>query len=103
MKVTEKITLPALQKNFVNIFFSCLPGNFALKNGGDFWLIFSGLCLPRNEARKVLKKIGENSEQNSGQNAGRKFEKFGKFSFCNFPDLTKETRADRPQSDPILT
>ena len=30
------VTLPALQKNFVNIF-SCLPGNFALKNGGDFW------------------------------------------------------------------
>ena len=30
------VTLPALQKNFVNIFW-CLPGNFALKNGGDFW------------------------------------------------------------------
>ena len=23
-------------ETFVNIF-SCLPGNFALKNGGDFW------------------------------------------------------------------
>ena len=80
------LTLPALQKNFVNIF-SCLPGNFALKNGGDFWRFFSGLRLPRNEARKVLEKFGENSEQNSGQNSGRKFEKFGKLSFCDFPDL----------------
>ena len=33
---TQNFTLPALQKNFVNIF-SCLPGNFALQNGGDFW------------------------------------------------------------------
>ena len=39
---------------------------------GEF---FSGLRLPRNEARKVLEKFGENSEQNSGQNWGRKFEK----------------------------
>ena len=30
------VTLPALQKNFVNIF-SCFPGIFALKNDGDFW------------------------------------------------------------------
>ena len=33
---TRYFTLPALQKNFVLYFFSCLPGNFALKNGGDF-------------------------------------------------------------------
>ena len=36
MKPEEFVTLPTPQKNFVNIF-SCLPGNFALKNGGDFW------------------------------------------------------------------
>ena len=29
-------TLPALQKHVVD-FSSNLPGNFALKNGGDFW------------------------------------------------------------------
>ena len=55
---------------------SNLPRNFALKNGSDFWWIFSGLCSPRNEERKLLKKIGENSEQNSG----------GTF-VCNFSDL----------------
>ena len=31
------VTLLALQKSLRNIFFSFLPGNFALKNGGDFW------------------------------------------------------------------
>ena len=76
-------------EEFCEYFFACLPGNFALKNGGDFWWIFSGLRLPRNEARKILEKFGKNSEQNSGQNSGRKFEKFGKLSFCKFSDLTK--------------
>ena len=65
------------------ILFSYLPGNFTLKNGGDFWWIFSGLRLPWNKARKILEKFGENWEQNSGRN----IEKFGELSFCNFPDL----------------
>ena len=69
-------------------FFSGLPGDFALKNAGDLWRFFSSLRFPRNEARKLLKKFGENSEQNSGQNSGRKFEKFGELSFCDFSDLT---------------
>ena len=76
-------------EEFCEYCFPSLPGNFALKNCGDFGWIFSGLRLPRNEARKVLEKFGENSEQNSGQNSWRKFEKFGKLSFCNFSDLTK--------------
>ena len=88
LKDPLRVTLLALQKNSVNIF-SCLPGNFALKNDGDFWWIFSRLRLPRNETQTVLEKIGENSERNSGQNSGRKFEKFGKLSFCNFSDLIK--------------
>ena len=86
--VPWKVTLPALQKHFVNTFL-CLPGNFVLKHGGDFWWIFSGLSFPQNEARKILQKFGENSEQNSGQNPGREFEKFGELSFCSFSDLMK--------------
>ena len=78
-----------LSRNILWIFSSNLRGNFALKNGGDFWWIFSGLRFPRNKARKLLKNFGENSEQNSGQNSGRKFEKFGDFSFCIFSDLTR--------------
>ena len=73
-------------RNILWIFSSCLPGNFALKNGGDFWWIFSGLRFPRNEARNIPEKFGENSEQKFGANPGRKFEKFGELSFCNFSD-----------------
>ena len=69
------------------ISFSYLPGNFALKKGGDFWWIFSGLRLLGNEARKLLENFGENSEQNSGGNSGQKFKKFGELSFCHFSDL----------------
>ena len=71
-------------EEFCEYFFCFCLGILHWKNGGDFWWIFSGLRLPRNEARKVLEKFGENWEQNSG----RKLEKFGKLSFCNFSGLT---------------
>ena len=64
-----------LSRNILWIRFLCLPGNFALKKGGDFWWIFSGLRFPRNEARKLLEKFGENSEQNSGAKFGTKIRK----------------------------
>ena len=83
------ITLPAPQKNFVNIFF-VFAWEFCVEKWRGFLVNLSGLHIPRNEARKVLEKFGENSEQNSGQNSGRKFEKFGKLSFCDFPDLKNE-------------
>ena len=55
--------------NFCEYFSSDLPGDSALKNGGDFWWIFSGLRFPGNTVRytdrKVLKNFGKNSEQNS--------------------------------------
>ena len=38
-----------------------------------------------NKAPKILENFGENSEENPG----RTFEKFGELSFCNFSDLTK--------------
>ena len=49
-----KTLLCVLSRRILWIFFSCLPGNFALKNGRDFWWIFSVLRLPRNKARKIL-------------------------------------------------
>ena len=45
---------------------------------------------PMKQSTKSPRKIREHSEQNSGQNSGRKFEKFGELSFCNFSDLTEE-------------
>ena len=95
----QKRLLWPLSRNILWIFSSNLPGNFALKNCGDFWWIFSGLRLPQNEARQLLKKFGENSEQNSGQNSGRKIEKFGELSFCNFSDLTKKDKKGRTSPD----
>ena len=84
------VTLPPLQKHFVN-FFSYVPGNCALKNAGifgEFFLVtLVSVSHKLNEARKILKKFGENSERNSGQNPGQKFEKFGELSFCDFSDL----------------
>ena len=47
-----------LSRKLLWIFSSNLPGNFALKNGGAFWGIFSGLNFPRNEAPK-LKNLGK--------------------------------------------
>ena len=75
-------TVPALQKTFVDFFyFPSLPGNFALKNAGDFRLIFSGLRFPSNKGfkhencsknpGKIRSKIrGKIREENSGQNSG---------------------------------
>ena len=81
--------MPALQKNFVNIFF-VFAGEFCIEKWRGFLVNSSGLRLPQNEARKILEKFGENSEQNSGQNSGRKIEKFG-INFRSAPvyDLTK--------------
>ena len=81
---SDIFTLPALQTYFVNIFFFVFAWEFCSEKWRGFLVNFSGLCFPRNEARKILEKFGEDSEQNSGQNPGQKFEKFGELSFCNF-------------------
>ena len=64
-----------LSRRILWIFFSCLPGNFALKNGGDFWWIFSGPRLPQNEAQKILEKFGEKFGAKFGAKFGTKIRK----------------------------
>ena len=81
------VTLPALQKNFVNIFF-VFAWEFCIEKRRGFLVNFFWSPFPTKRSTKSLEKFGENSEQNSGQNSGRKFEKFGKLSFCSFSDLT---------------
>ena len=79
----SSFTLPALQTTLV-IFFFEFAWEFCIeKMVGTFGEIFSGLPLPRDEARK-LNKFEEHSEQNWGQNSGREF---GELLFCNFADL----------------
>ena len=82
------VTLPALQKTFVDLFFE-FAWEFCIENWRGFLgEFFAGLRFPRNEARKLQKKKnGGNSEQNSGQNSGWKFEKSGELSFCVFSAL----------------
>ena len=58
-RLNSQASICPLSKKLLWIFYSNLPGNFALKNGGDFWWIFSGLRFPQNEARKLLEKFGK--------------------------------------------
>ena len=83
----------------MNIFFFEFAWEFCIEKWRGFLVNFFWsltLCFPRNEARKILEKFGENSEQNSGQNSGQKFEKFGRLSFCDFSDL--RNCAEKPMS-----
>ena len=59
------------RKNSEFFFFGFAWGfqHLALKNGGFFWWIFSGLRVLRNKARKILEKFGETSEDNSGESS----------------------------------
>ena len=66
---SPKVTLPAHQKTFVDDFFE-LSWEFCIEKWRGFLVIFSGLRLPRNEARQLLKEFGENPDQNSRQNSG---------------------------------
>ena len=74
-------------EEFCEYFFRVCLGILHWKMAGIFGESFL-VSVSHNEAWKILEKFGENPEQNSGQNSGRKFEKFGKLSFCDFPDLT---------------
>ena len=69
------VALPALQKTFVDFFFEFAWEFCVEKMPGIFGAFLSGLLFPRNEARKLLKEFGENSEQNSGQDSGTKIRK----------------------------
>ena len=57
----QSITLPALQKKFVNIFCRVCLGMLDWKMAGIFGEFCSGLHFPLNEAQKLLDKFGENS------------------------------------------
>ena len=84
--------LRPLQKHFVNIFFE-FAWEFSIEKWRGFLVIFFWAPFPRNEAWKLLKKFGENSERNSGQNPGQTFEENGELSFCDFSDLKEPLNA----------
>ena len=88
-------------ENFCGFSFRVCLGILHWKKAGIFWWIFSGVRFPRNEARKLLKKFGENSERNSGQNPGQKFKKFA----ATFSDLTDNCIrvAQEPETGTVRT
>ena len=74
-------------ERFCEYFSSYLPGDLALKSGGDFRWIFCGLRFLGNITLKILEKFGGKSEENSAGNPGRKLKEFGGLSVCNFSNL----------------
>ena len=81
-------TLPALQKSFVNIFF-VFAWEFCIEKWRGFLVNFFWSPSPTKRSTKSPRKIrGKFGAKFGAKNSGRKFEKFGKLSFCNFSDPT---------------
>ena len=70
---SQRTLLRLLPRKLLWIFSLNLPGNFALKNGGDFGEFFP-VSVPR-EARKLLKKFGEIRRAKFGAKFGMKIRK----------------------------
>ena len=81
------ITLPALQKNFVNIFF-VFAWEFRIEKWQGFLVIFFWSPSPTKRSAKSPRKIRGKFGAKFGAKFGTKFRKFGKLSFCNFSGLT---------------
>ena len=67
---------------------SNLPGNFALKNGGDFWWILLA-PFPTKWSTKTPQQIQGKFGAKFGAKSGKKIRKFGELLFCNFSDVRK--------------
>ena len=80
--------LTALQRTIVDFFFEFAWG-FGIEKWRGFLVKFLWSPFPRKQSTKSPRIFGENSEHSSEQNSGRKFEKFGNFSFCTFSDPIK--------------
>ena len=63
-------------------FFFEFSWEFCIEELGGFLVKFFWSPFPTKRSTKTPRKIVQNSEQNSG----RKFEKLGELSFCNFSD-----------------
>ena len=76
------------RKKLVNIFF-VVAWEFCIEKWRGFLVNFFWSPFPTKRSTKTPQnKFGENSERNSGQTPGQKFEeKFGELSFCDFSDL----------------
>ena len=83
-----KVTLPALQKHVVIIFYVFTWG-FGIEEQREFLVNFQRSPLPGKQSTKSPQIIRERSEENSGEYSGRKFEKLRSFRSATFSDLSK--------------
>ena len=82
------VTVPPLQNHFVNIFF-VFAWEFCNEKWQGFLVNFLWSPFPTKQSTKNPRKIrGKFGSKIREHNSGRKFEKFGELSFCNFSDLT---------------
>ena len=76
-------------ETFCEYVFSYLPGNFALKNDGDYWWFF---LVPVSQEKKKhensSKKSGEIRSKIREKNPEQNFTKLGELSCCDFSDLS---------------
>ena len=76
-----------LSRKLLWIFFSYLPGNFALKNGGDWKMKFLWSPFHTKWSMKNPWKVRGKFGAKFGAKSGDQIEKFGELSFCSFSDL----------------
>ena len=80
-------TLPALQKHFEIFFFFVFAWGFGIEKGQGFLVHFLWSPFPGKQSAQNPQKFWGNSEENSGENSGRKFERFREISFCKSSGL----------------
>ena len=87
-KCCALITLPALQKNFVNIFF-VFAWEFCIEKWRGFLVIFFWSPSPTKRSTKNPQNIrGKFGAKFGAKSRDKNFEKFGGLSFCNCSDLS---------------
>ena len=87
VKTEVFVTLPALQKHFVNIFF-VFAWEFCIEKGRGFLVNFFWSPLPGKRSTKIPLKIRGKFGAKFGRKFGIKNRKFGELSFCHFSDLS---------------
>ena len=97
------ITLPALQRIFVNIFF-VFALEFCIEEGRGVFENFSGLQFLGNEARKLLEKFGENSEQIREEIRDKNSKNSGNFRSATFltQGSKEEVKNDHPNGNKYI-
>ena len=86
--ICSTVTYSACSSEGFCAYFFVFAWEFCIEKWRGFLVIFFWSLSPTKRSTKSPRKIRGKFGANSGQNSGRKFEKFVRLSFCNFSDLT---------------